>query len=223
MTPDPQECCFDEWARCYGRKARRKGTAARVTTAMLTSLERAGLAGRTVLDVGCGAGDLALGTLERGAARADGVDLGPGAIAEARNLAAERGLADRASFTVGDGATFDLPRADVVVLHRVLCCYRSADELLANTVPSARQVFAFTAPVDRGVAGACNRAFSKAGNAWYRLRDRKFHGFRSVIHDLDACEHAIEASGFRRLDRRRSRWVWDLRVYGRSDVALASS
>jgi magnesium-protoporphyrin O-methyltransferase len=223
VKPDPQDCCFDEWARGYGRKARRTGTAAKVTTAMLASLEGAGLAGRTVLDVGCGAGDLALGTLERGAARADGVDLGPGAIAEARSLAAERGLADRAAFTVGDGATVDLPRADVVVLHRVLCCYRSADALLANAVPAARQVFAFTAPVDHGPAGAYNQAVSRLGNGWYRLRDRKFRGFRVAIHDLDACERAIEASGFRRLVRRRSRWVWDLRVYERSEAAFASA
>jgi hypothetical protein len=90
-------------------------------------------------------------------------------------------------------------------------------------VPAARQVFAFTAPVHRGAAGACNRALMRMGNAWYRLRDRKFHGFRTAIHDLDVAETRIEAAGFRRLHRERRNLVWDLRVYGRSDAAFASS
>ena len=72
---------------------------------MLAALEHAGLTGRSVLDVGCGVGDLALGTLARGATTVSGVDLGAGAIAQARALARERGLDDRAAFAVADGSS----------------------------------------------------------------------------------------------------------------------
>jgi SAM-dependent methyltransferase len=219
---DRCDCCFDEWARANRGRAGTRGVAAPVTAAMLANLEAAGLRGRTVLDVGCGTGDLALGALERGATTAVGVDLGRGAIADARSLAEERGLTDRATFDVADGSRAPLPPADVVVLHRVLCCYPDAEALLGNTLPSAGSVFAFTAPTDRGAAGAFNRVFAWFANGWYRLRDAKFRGFRVAIHDLGIVEDRIGAAGFRRIARERRRLIWDLRVYERP-APLASS
>ena len=52
---------------------------------------RAGLAGRRVLDVGCGGGLLAEGMARRGA-RVTGIDLAPGALAVARLHALESGI-----------------------------------------------------------------------------------------------------------------------------------
>ena len=71
---------------------------------MLDQLEAAGLDDRTLLDVGCGAGDLALEAIDRGASSVRGVDLGPGAIDAARALADERGLWDRTTFEVLDAS-----------------------------------------------------------------------------------------------------------------------
>ena len=92
--PEPEFCCFDEWAARNVARARKTGFVAPLTARVLGALQRQGLEGRTVLDVGCGVGDLALGTLARGADHATGIDLGRGAIAQARSLAAERGLED---------------------------------------------------------------------------------------------------------------------------------
>ena len=144
-----------------------------------------------MLDVGCGTGDLALAALGRGARSASGFDLGPGAIANARALAQERGLSERATFEVGDGSQIALPTSDVVVLNRVVCCYPSADALLTNTLGATGSVFAFTAPIDRGVMGFWNRILGRLGNGWYALRAKKFRGFRVFIHDLGAIEARI--------------------------------
>lgn len=221
LTPmDPAEerpsCCFDEWADANAKRARKAETVAPVTKALLAELEAAGLAGRTVLDVGCGAGDLALATLSHGAARAHGVDLGRGAIARAEELAQERGLADRASFEVGDGATAPLDPADVVVLNRVVCCYPDARGLLDHTLAVTGSVYAFTAPVDRGMAGALNHLQTAVWNRWYALRSKRYAGFRTFVHDVDAIDARVRAAGFAPRIRTRRRFVWELAVYARS-------
>jgi SAM-dependent methyltransferase len=186
-----------------------------LTGRMLTALERIGVGGRTVLDVGCGVGDLALGTLRRGAASADGIDMSEGAIEQARELASDRGFEDRSSFSVGDGATEQLGLHDVVALNRVLCCYPSVDQLLANSLGAAGSVYAYTAPVHDGAVGRINRVNIRISNAWFRLRKRKYRGFQAFVHDLDQVDRTIERAGFRRVHRSRERFMWRLAVFAR--------
>ena len=59
----------------------------------------------TVLELGCGSGALTVALLKRGAARARGFDLSPGMLAVAVRRAEQADVADRAAFTLGDGAT----------------------------------------------------------------------------------------------------------------------
>jgi SAM-dependent methyltransferase len=222
---DVPDCCFDEWAATNAKRARKRETAAAITAALLSALDEVGLEGRSVLDVGCGTGDLALAALAHGARSVSGFDLGAGAIANARALAQERGLADRAAFEVGDGSRAVLPKSDVVILNRVVCCYLSADDLLANTLGATGSVFALTAPIDRGLMGLCNRLLCWLGNGWYALRARKFRGFRVFVHDLAAIETRIVYEGFLPRAQQHRRLVWDLRVYERettsSDVSAS--
>ena len=113
-----------------------------------------------------------------------------------------------------DGAQIPLPRADVVGLNRVLCCYPAVDALLENTLGATGSVYGFTAPIDRGPLGLLNRAITAVGNGWYRLRRRKFRGFRAFVHDLDAVDRRIRAAGFGPV-RRERHGLWDLAVYAR--------
>jgi SAM-dependent methyltransferase len=207
-------CCFDAWAANNAERARKKGTAAPITRHLLEALETHGLRGKTVLDLGCGTGDLALATLARGAASADGIDLGPGAIEEARSLAAERGLADRASFSVGDGAVERLERHDVVALNRVLCCYPRTDRLLENSLGAVGEVIAYTAPIHTGALGLFNRVSVALSNLMFRFREKKFRGFRAFVHDLDEVDRRIAAAGFRKTYAAHRR-IWQLAVFTR--------
>jgi len=65
------------------------------TAACLEWLDGAVLAGRTVLDYGCGSGVLALAALRLGCARACAVDIDPQALLATRENAARNGLAPR--------------------------------------------------------------------------------------------------------------------------------
>ena len=213
--PGPERCCFDDWVDDWTTKATKRPTAAKVTASLLDAITEAGVTERTVLDVGCGIGDLAIEVVARGAASGTGYDLSPKAIDEARRLAVSRGVGDRMRFEVGDGAMLDLPAADIVVINRVVCCYPDADNLLDHTLGAARGVFAVTAPVSRGPIGWWNRLWSALENVGYRLRPTKYDGFRVFIHDLDRIDERIRAAGFRRTRHEHRRIVWDLAVYTR--------
>lgn len=216
MDPeDRPSCCFDEWAAASARRARNREQVAGVTAPLLGALGEVGLHGRTVLDVGCGAGELALAALEHGAVHAHGIDLGPGAIGHARSLARARGLADRTTFEVGDGSSATLPPADVVVLNRVVCCYPDLEALIGNSTGAAGAVYAFTAPADRGLPGVWNRIGVRCSNRWYALRRKKFGSFRVFVHPVDRIDRAVRDAGFVPVLRERRRVVWELAVYRR--------
>ncbi len=90
-------------------------TPSEAAATLLETAERLdGLAGRSVLDLGCGTGRLALGAAALGAGPVRGVDADDSALAAARSAAAELGL--EATFEHGsvgpDGA-----RADLVVMN----------------------------------------------------------------------------------------------------------
>jgi magnesium-protoporphyrin O-methyltransferase len=213
--PEPERCCFDDWVDHWSNKAAKKPTAAKVTESLLEAITEAGVADRTVLDVGCGIGDLAIEAVARGAASGTGFDLSAKAIGEAQRLAAARGVGDRTTFHVGDGARLDLPPADIVLINRVVCCYPDTENLLERTLAAARSVYAITAPVSDGPTGWFNRLWNKVENVGYRLRPKKYAGFRTFIHDLDRIDERIRAAGFRRVRHERRRVVWDLAVYAR--------
>ncbi len=72
--------------------------------------------GGTVLDVGCGWGELSLRVAAAAPlARTVGVDLDLDRVAEARRRAARRGLAQRAVFLDGDGATTGPAEVDALM------------------------------------------------------------------------------------------------------------
>jgi len=101
------------------------GTGTHPTTALcLEWLDGLDLAGRHVVDYGCGSGVLAIAALKLGAARVDGIDNDPQAIIASRDNAERNGVADRLAlhlpeaFVVspsgGDGSGHGAP-ADVFV------------------------------------------------------------------------------------------------------------
>jgi magnesium-protoporphyrin O-methyltransferase len=219
MDDGQDDCCFDDWVDHWSRQAKKKDTVAGVTAPLLAALEAAGITGKSILDIGCGIGDLATEAASRGASQAFGIDLSTKAVEEARRLASERGVADRVTFEVGDGAEASLPRADVVVLNRVFCCYPNVDGLLDNSLSAAGTTYAFTTPRSRGPSGAIVKVQTWFDNLWYRVRERKFQGFRTFVHDVGKIDARVQAAGFRPVQTQRRRLVWHMAVYVRTDMA----
>ncbi|MDN4625762.1 50S ribosomal protein L11 methyltransferase [Erwinia sp. DT-104] len=91
------------------------GTGTHPTTAMCLSwLDGLDLAGKTVIDFGCGSGILAIAALKLGAAQAIGIDIDPQAIQASRDNAERNGVSERLSLYLPHEQPENLS-ADVVV------------------------------------------------------------------------------------------------------------
>jgi SAM-dependent methyltransferase len=210
-------CCYgDEYATVFSareaaavrRRFLRSGlTGTRADVAGL--VPDADLAHGTVLEVGAGVGDLLVTLLERGAARAVNVDLSPEWVAAARELAAERGVADRFDARAGDfvDEAAGIPPVEVVVLHRVVCCYPDWRALLAASAERSRRRIVLTYPVDAW----WSRGALRVANLYFRLRGLRFRVFVHPEHEMAAF---LEGNGFARAARRR-RGVWRTVAYTR--------
>lgn len=154
-------------------------------------LESLGIQGATVLDVGGGVGELGLELLRRGAARATTLELSTSYDGPAAALAAEYGLADRVGRRIGDLAADGsvAEEADVVVLHRVVCCYPDADGLLAAVADHARRVVVLSHPP----RNAFWRLISAGQNLGLRLVGREY---RSFVHPPEGMAAVLRDHGF---------------------------
>ncbi len=166
--------------------------------------------GRTVLELGCGRGGLLLRLVQAGAMRATGIDLSPASIAVAQNQFEQAQLSERVHLSVGDAALVPLENHDWVVLDRVICCYPDVEELLANTLPAAKGIYAFTVPNSRGWRGFLSRLIEWLENGWNRLRGLPCPGY---VHDIDLIEGRLRAAGFRL--RHQDPGFWHLAIYER--------
>ena len=202
-------------ARRDARRFRRKGLdpAAR---RLVDALVARGVAGARVLEGGGGVGGIQIELLEAGAAAATSVELSAAYEDEAAALLRERGLEGRVERRVGDfvAEADSLPAADVVVLHRAVCCYPDGAAFVAAAASRSTRLLAFSLPRER----ALSRVVVGTLNAFLRLRGC---GFRSFVHSTDALVAAARAQGFRALTVEPATLVWQVAVLERVEAGAA--
>jgi len=186
---DPRGC--DEFfgggfARRVAKRYRKRGldkTAAR----MVAFLEQRGLENASVLEIGGGVGEIHLELLKRGAARAVNLELSRAYDREALSLMREAGIdAARADRRVHDIAADPdaVEPADIVVLHRVVCCYPDYERLLGAAAGRAGRLLVFSHPP----RNAASRAAVALQNAAFRLMRKQFRTFAHPPQAmLDVC------------------------------------
>jgi 2-polyprenyl-3-methyl-5-hydroxy-6-metoxy-1,4-benzoquinol methylase len=174
-------------AQRYRRKGL-DGTARR----MVAFLEQHGIDGLTVLEVGGGVGEIQVELLKRGAARAVNLELSPAYDDEAIRLLREAGLESRAERRLHDLAADPdgVEPADVVVLHRVVCCYPDHERLLAAAGAHARRLLVFSYPPRNRIS----RLLLAVQNLVFRLRRMEF---RTFAHPPRKMREVVEKSGLR--------------------------
>lgn len=178
-----------KYARRTAKSLRESGlddTAAK----MVDFLTEQGLDGATVLEIGGGVGGLHLELLRRGASRATNVELSTAYEHEAAKLLTESGLTNRVDRRIVDVVTDPaaVPPADIVVLHRVVCCYRDFAALLAAAADHARRAVVFSYPRPR----LLTRAETTVENLGYAIRRREFRVF---MHSPDGMLAVLAEHG----------------------------
>jgi len=188
-------------ARFDARRYRRRGLSA---TARGLVAFAGDVTGATVLEIGGGIGMLELELLEAGAARGTNVELSGGYEEAAEALLSEHRLGDRverrvADFVVEQGV---VEPHDLVVLHRVLCCYPDVDALVDAAAAHTGRRLLLTYPRDR----ALSRLGARAVNLWLRLTRC---GFRTYAHPVEQIVAAAERHGLS-LEAREARGsIWE--------------
>jgi magnesium-protoporphyrin O-methyltransferase len=204
-----RDCCVPPGCEIFGertarrdaRRYRRKGLDANACR-LVDFLTAGGLGEATVLEVGGGVGAIEIELLQAGAARVVNVEMSPAYEQFARELLEERGLEDRVERRVLDFAreAEQLNAADIVVLHKVVCCYPDMEGLVRPAADRTRRYLALTYPQDRWYM----RAGVRVVNLVMALLGRRF---RSFIHPPAAIVAAAAEQGLRPVFRHDGR-LW---------------
>jgi SAM-dependent methyltransferase len=191
------------------RRYHRKGPDA-ATRVLLAAVREVMPAGGSLLDIGAGVGIVSFELLSGGLRRATLVEASPSYLDAARKEAERRLCADRMRFIAGDFTSLasGIDAADVVTMHRVICCYPRYASLLSTAANRTRRLFAFSYPRDRWYL----RAWLALENGRRRLCR---NSFRTFVHSPAAMEAVLVAAGFQRV-RRRNTVVWCVDVYSRA-------
>jgi SAM-dependent methyltransferase len=208
-TVDGTNKMFTRQSGRYARKLKRRGLDG-AQKLLLSALEKQSLPGRSIIEIGCGAGGLLVTLLERGARSGTGVDISEGMIARAREWAAMRSLGDRTTFVRGDfvAVAEGLQRADVVVLDKVICCYADFAGLIHSSAARADRLYAVSFPGDRWASRIYFKAFEKLA----RFLRWSFHPY---YHSPATIESLIRDEGFNEVDAAET-YLWQIKIYRRT-------
>ncbi|WP_211129155.1 methyltransferase domain-containing protein [Sinomonas albida] len=173
-------------AKRYGRKGLRPAE-----RQIVDFLAGSGIEGATVLEVGGGVGEIQLELLKRGAARALNLELSGGYEEDALRLIEQEGFGGRIERRLGvDLATegHGVEAADVVVLHRVVCCYPDYAKLLGAAAEHARRALVFSYPT----SNVMSRTFIRLMNGLLGVSGNSFRGF---VHSPVAMAGVLRSQG----------------------------
>jgi magnesium-protoporphyrin O-methyltransferase len=179
----------DRFAHRVAKRYRKRGLNA-TSSLMVEFLCGRGIEGASVLEIGGGVGEIQLELLRRGAAHVTNLEISGNYEQEARLLLEQGGMTERVTRRFLDiaQASDDVEPADIVVLHRVVCCYPDYERLLSAAGSHAGRLLVFSHPPEnvlaRGVIGAENL-----------VRRRKRQSFRAFVHPPDAMVSVLTGAG----------------------------
>jgi magnesium-protoporphyrin O-methyltransferase len=208
-------CCARDYEKLFsGKAAERDARRFRkhgVRGSARTLVELAGdVRGATVLEVGGGVGGIELTLLDAGASRATNIELSSAYEQAADALVTEHGLAGRVRRRVGDFVleADEIEPHDVVVLHRVVCCYPDVDALVGAAGERAQRRLLLTYPQRRLFV----RLGAAAANLVFRLSGSTF---RLHIHPRSGIDTAARRHGLAPAATVRHGFLWESTAFGR--------
>ncbi|HEX9384909.1 MAG TPA: class I SAM-dependent methyltransferase [Anaerolineales bacterium] len=215
----PCNCCeitdraFSEAEAKAELKSYRKRGPAEQTKLILNAIRSLNLKNAELLDIGGGIGVIHHELLENVAQKAIHVDASSAYLKEAKEETARRGHSQQVNFIHADftDVASDLPKADIVTLDRVVCCYPDFHRLLKAAAEHSRHALAFTYPRETWYM----RIGFRVINFFQSLRKDPFRVFLHPIAEMDAL---LKREGFEQVTLHRL-FVWGMALYQKSEGA----
>ncbi len=215
----PCNCCevtdraFSEAEAKSELRSYRKRGPANQTKLLLQAIRSLNLKNADLLDIGGGIGAIYHELLKDVATKATHVDASSAYLKEAKAEAVRRGNSERVTFIHADftEVAFELPKADIVTLDRVVCCYPDFRSLLKAAAEHSQRALAFTYPRETWYL----RLGLKIINFFQSLGKDPFRVFLHPIHEMDAL---LKKEGLERVALRRL-FVWEMALYQKTGGA----
>jgi magnesium-protoporphyrin O-methyltransferase len=200
---DYQSVFSSRFARRQSKRYHRRGLTP-AAQGIVDFADSRGVTGASVLEIGGGVGQIQIELLRRGAAHVTNLEISENYEAEAARLLEDSGLSGQVTRRFVDiaQAPEQVDPADVVVLHRVVCCYPDYAKLLTVAAAHARRTLVYTHPA----ANLVNRVQFGAENVYRRLTGSDFRAF---IHPPERMIRAAESDGMS-VAYQRHAWDWDV-------------
>jgi 16S rRNA G966 N2-methylase RsmD len=179
----------DRFARRVARIYRKRGLDP-AQRRMVSFLTDRGIKDASVLEIGGGVGEMQIELLSRGAREATNLEISRSYETQAAALLGRSGMTDRVRRRFVDIATSpdEVEPADVVVLHRVVCCYPDYERLLSAAASHAKRLLVYSHPP----RNLLSRMMIGCENLLRRLRG---NDFRAFVHPPAAMIKAAQAQG----------------------------
>jgi magnesium-protoporphyrin O-methyltransferase len=203
-----EEVFSQEYVKRELKRYRSKGPGK--TTRLLTeAIEKEGVEGLSLLDIGGGVGAIQHELIEAGVREATSVDASTAYLEAAREEADRRGQVKRVTYHQGNFVDLadEIAPADIVTLDRVICCYPDMEKLVELSAKRAKKIYGLVYPRDAWWV----RAGLAIGNKFLRLQRR---AFRTYSHPTKSVEAIVRRNGFRQQSYSQS-LVWQVVVYTR--------
>jgi 2-polyprenyl-3-methyl-5-hydroxy-6-metoxy-1,4-benzoquinol methylase len=199
---------FSKHSNRYLKQFRKKGLA-KEQKRLVEGIELSPVAGKSILEIGCGVGGLHLTMLKHGAASAVGIDISEGMLEGAKQLSKELGCESHTQYFLGDIAEMNgkIAGADIVVLDKVVCCYENLNKLLEISLSKANGTYALSFPASNVLVKISFYGLISLGKL---LRWQ----FRPYWHDWGKMIDTIRENGFGPVYS-ESTFFWSIYVFRR--------
>lgn len=203
------ESQFDSKTAEKDLKAYRRKGLPKTTRILVEEIERRGVQGATLLDIGGGVGMIQHELLKAGVSQATHVDASSAYLQASREEAERQGHQKQVAYHYGNFVELagEIEAADIVTLDKAICCFDDMRALVESSSVKAKRFYGIIIPRDTW---------------WIKLI---FHlinlvpgltrnDFRTFLHPTAEIEKAVHANGLKRSFHNRG-IIWQVIGYSR--------
>jgi magnesium-protoporphyrin O-methyltransferase len=203
------ETIFDKSSAEKELKKYKKNGPSKSTALIINTLEKMGVKGLTLLDIGGGIGLIQKELINSGVKSSITVEASKAYIEISKSLTQQRDISDQVSYIHGDFVELaaSIPVTDIVTLDRVICCYHDMKHLVQLSAEKTKKYYGLVYPRDNRLMKILFPLFNL-----YPIIKR--NPFRVFIHSTNAVDKIIRKNGFKNLFHKKT-VSWQVFVYER--------